>query len=208
ASASGGPMLPLEGVTVIDLSWGTAGAVTTMLLADRGATVVKVEPPGGDPCRSEAGYVVWNRSKRSVVLDLREPGDLDAFRDLAARADVLVESFAPGVTARLGIDEPTLHGLNDRLVYCSITGYGPAGALRDRPGYDGLVQARLGLQNEQPGLRPGPVFLHTPLPSFGAALLASAGIRAALVARDRISVGQWVETSLAQGALLWMTQVW
>ena len=178
--------MPLEDLTVLDLSWGTAGAVTTMLLADRGAAVVKVEPPGGDPFRATPGYAVWNRGKRSVVLDLGEPGDLASFREVAETADVVVESFSPGTTSRLGIDEPTLRfSRNPGLVYCSITGYGRTSAYRDRPGYDGLVQAHLGLQNEQPGLRDGPVFLHTPLPSFGAALLASAGIRAALVARGR-----------------------
>jgi crotonobetainyl-CoA:carnitine CoA-transferase CaiB-like acyl-CoA transferase len=200
--------LPLDGLTVVDLSWGTAGAVTTMLLADSGATVVKVEPPSGDPFRATAGYTVWNRGKRSVVLDLHAAADRDAFLELVHGADVVVESFAPGTTTRLGIDEPTLRGVNPQLVYCSITGYGRTGAHRDRPGYDALVQARTGLQNEQPGLRPGPVFLHTPLPSFGAALLASVGIRAALLARARLGRGQWVETSLAQGALLWTTQVW
>ncbi len=198
----------MEGLGVVDLSSGIAGAVTTMLLADRGATVVKVEPPGGDPSRSMAGYTVWDRGKRSVVLDLYAKDDADAFVAILREADVLVESYAPGVTARLGIDEPTLRAVNPALVYCSITGYGRTGADRDRPAHDGLVQARLGMQNEQPGLRPGPVFLHTPLPSFGAALLASVGIRAALLARERTGRGQGVETSLAQGGLLWMTQVW
>ncbi|HEX5586943.1 MAG TPA: CoA transferase [Acidimicrobiia bacterium] len=200
--------LPLEGLTVLDLSRDTAGAVTTMLLADRGATVVKIEPPEGDPMRHAAGHVVWNRGKRSVVLDLDTSDGAAKLRELARDADVLVETFAPGTTTRLGIDEATVRRDNDRLVYCSITGYGRNSVHRDRPAIDGLVQARLGLQNEQPGLRPGPVYLHTPLPSLGAALLASVGIRAALVARARTGRGDWVETSLAQGALLWMTQVW
>jgi crotonobetainyl-CoA:carnitine CoA-transferase CaiB-like acyl-CoA transferase len=200
--------LPFEGLTVLDLSNDAAGAVTTMLLADRGATVVKVEPPAGDPFRADPGAAVWNRGKRSIVLDLRTASGLADLERLTPGADVLVETFTPGVTTALGIDEPTLRRANRRLVYCSITGYGRTGALRDRPSVDGLVQARLGMQNEQPGLRPGPVFLHTPLPSLGAALLASVGIRAALLARERIGQGQWVETSLAQGALLWMTQVW
>ena len=93
-------------------------------------------------------------------------------------------------------------------MYCSITGYGRNSAARDRPGYDGLVQARWGIQNEQPGLRPGPVFLHLPLPSFGAALVASVGINAALFTRDHTGRGQWVETSLVQGALAYLTQIW
>jgi len=198
----------LSGLTVVDLSWGTAGAVTTMLLSDYGATVVKVEPPNGDPFRASAGYTVWNRGKKSVVLDLTEAADLDRFRDLAAAADILVESLSPGSTAKLGVDYQSLRPLNERLVYCSITGYGRRGSSSSRPGYDALVQARSGLQHEQPGLRDGPIFLHLALPSFGAALLASAGINAALRAREVTGLGQWVETSLMQGSLLWTTQIW
>ena len=198
----------LQGLRVVDLSWGIAGPVTTMLLGDYGAEVIKVEPPGGDPFRAMAGYTVWNRGKKSVVLDLEQPSDLADLRSLAATADIVIESFSPGTTTRLGIDHATLAADNPGLVYCSITGYGRHGAAADRPGYDGLVQARWGLQNEQPGLRPGPVFLHAPLPSYGAALLASMGIHAALLAREHTGRGQWVETSLAQGTLVWMSQIW
>jgi crotonobetainyl-CoA:carnitine CoA-transferase CaiB-like acyl-CoA transferase len=198
----------LSGLTVVDLSWGNAGPLTTMLLGDYGADVVKVEQPGGDPFRATPGYTVWNRNKKSVVLDLHDDGDRAACRRLMASADVVVESFSPGTTERLGIDYTTVRSDNPRVVYCSITAYGRTGASRDRPGYDALVQARWGIQNEQPGLRPGPAFLHLALPSFGAALIASVGINAALFARDRTGHGQWVETSLAQGALAFLTQIW
>ena len=198
----------LDGLGVVDLSWGIAGPVATMLLGDYGADVVKIEPPGGDPFRATAGYAVWNRNKRSVVLDLHDSDDQARCRRLIAGADVVVESFSPGTTARLGIDYPSVRADNPGLVYCSITGYGRTGPAADRPGYDGLVQARWGMQNEQPGLRDGPIFLHLPLPSFGAALLASVGIHAALLAREQTHRGQWVETSLAQGVLTWMTQIW
>jgi crotonobetainyl-CoA:carnitine CoA-transferase CaiB-like acyl-CoA transferase len=198
----------LAGLTVVDLSWGRAGAITTMLLSDYGAEVVKIEPPAGDPFRAAPGYTVWNRGKKSVVLDLKDDRDRSKFLQLTSTADVVVESFAPGTTDRLGIDYATLEALNDQLVYCSITAYGRHGAIADRPGYDGLVQARSGLQHEQPGLRDGPIFLHLQLPSFGAALLASAGINAALHAREITGSGQWVETSLMQGSLLWTTQIW
>ena len=198
----------LEGLSVVDLSWGIAGPLATMLLGDHGADVVKVEPPGGDPFRATPGYTVWNRNKKSAVLDLHDDVDRAACRRLMATADVVVESFSPGTTTRLGVDYDAVRVDNPGVVYCSITAYGRTGASRDRPGYDALVQARWGLQNEQPGLRPGPVFLHLPLPSFGAALLASVGINAALFARDRTGRGQWVETSLAQGALAYLTQIW
>jgi crotonobetainyl-CoA:carnitine CoA-transferase CaiB-like acyl-CoA transferase len=198
----------LEGLKVVDLSWGIAGPVTTMLLGDYGAEVVKVEPPGGDPFRSGAGYAVWNRNKKSVVLDLHDGDDRRRCRELIASSDVVVESFSPGTTARLGVDYASVRDDNPALVYCSITGYGRTGTAANRPGYDGLVQARFGMQNEQPGHRPGPIFLHLPLPSFGAALMASVGIHAALLAKERTGRGQWVETSLAQGVLTWMTQIW
>src|SRR6516164_7483385 len=158
--------------------------MTTMLLGDYGADVVKVEPPGGDPFRALAGYTVWNRGKRSVVLDLHAPADASQLAVLVENADVLVESFAPGTLAKLGVAVEDLLGSNPRLIACSITGYGRHGAASSRPGYDALVAARSGLQYEQPGLRDGPVFLHLQLPSFGAALVSVAGISATLRARE------------------------
>jgi crotonobetainyl-CoA:carnitine CoA-transferase CaiB-like acyl-CoA transferase len=198
----------LAGLRVLDLSQGIAGPVAAMLLGDYGADVVKVEVPGGDPFRFSPGYTVWMRGRRSVELDLKTIAGRDALYALVGDTDVFVESYAPGTTNRLGIDYGTLQALNDRLVYCSITGYGRHGDIAARPGYDALVQARSGIQNEQPGHRPGPIFLHAPLPSHGAALLASVGIHAALHTRNVTGRGQHVETSMMQGALLWMTQIW
>ena len=198
----------LDGLTVLDLSQGIAGPLTTMLMSDYGAEVIKIEPPEGDPFRSTNAYLAWNRGKKSVVLDLKSPADLEQFLDLTTHADVLVESFAPGTTTRLGIDFERLSRLNERLVYCSISAYGQHGAWRDRPGYDGLVQARTGMQWEQPGWREGPIFLHLPLPSMGAFFLASCGINAALHVREVTGVGQRVETSLLQGVLAWTTMLW
>ncbi|MFN8028251.1 MAG: CoA transferase [Acidimicrobiia bacterium] len=198
----------LDGLVVLDLTEGSAGPVTTMLLADHGADVVKIERPGGDPFRTSAAYTVWNRSKRSVVLDLRDPGDRASFDALAASADVIVDSFAPATADALGYDAATLRAANPRLVTCSITAYGRDGEWRDRPGWDLLVQAASGMQWEQIGNRPGPIYLHAPLPSMGAALLAVSGITAALVERHASGAGQHVDTSLMQGALLWMTQIW
>jgi crotonobetainyl-CoA:carnitine CoA-transferase CaiB-like acyl-CoA transferase len=220
----------LDGIFVLDLSWGIAGPMATMMLADHGAGVTKIEPPGGDPFRSQLGYHAWNRGKRSAVLDLKDKSDLGTFRKLAARADVLVESFSPGVTERLGIDFETLSADNPRLVYCSITGYGRDNSSSDRPGYDALVAARCGLHWEQRGRvggsaahlsgkepfapdyevswdvqqgppREGPLFPASRFPSLGAAYAATTAISAALRAREVTGRGQWVETSLRQGAL-------
>ena len=227
----------LDGIRVLDLSWGIAGPMTTMLLVDHGAAVIKVEPPGGDPFRSQLGYHVWQRGKRSAVLDLRAADDRDSFLSLARHADVLVESYSPGVTRRLGIDYDVLQALNPRLIYCSITAYGRNNSHSDRPGYDSLVAARTGLHWEQRGWpegainhmsgrpdpfadleipyewlqgapRPGPLFPASHWPSLGAFFAASTGISAALRAREITGRGQWVETSLLQGALACGSGVW
>jgi len=227
----------LDGLRVLDLSWGIAGPMTAMLLADHGAQVTKIEPPGGDPFRSQLGYRVWQRAKRSAVLDLKNAADRASFLALAAYADVLVESFSPGVTERLGIDYPRLGKSNPRLVYCSITAYGRNNSHSDRPGYDALVAARTGLHWEQRGWpegainhmsgvpdpyaeveipyewlqgapRPGPLFPASHWPSLGAFFAASTAVSAALRAREITGRGQWVETSLLQGALACGSGAW
>ena len=227
----------LDGVRVLDLSWGIAGPMTTMLLADHGAAVIKIEPPGGDPFRNQLGYHVWQRGKRSAILDLRAPADRDSFLSLARHADVMVESYSPGVTDRLGIGYELLHPLNPRLIYCSITAYGRNNSHSQRPGYDSLVAARTGLHWEQRGwpegainhmagrpdpfahleippewlqgaARPGPLFPASHWPSLGAFFAASTAISAALRAREITGQGQRVETSLLQGALACASGVW
>jgi len=198
----------LDGLKVLDLSWGIAGALGVLMLAEQGADVVKVEPPGGDPFRGYTGYAVWNRSRRSVTLDLKHAEGQAAFHKLAADADVLVETFRPGVTDRLGIGYDALHAENPRLVYCSCPAYPEGHRLAGHAGYDALVQAASGQQWEQPGWRLGPIFLHMPMPSMAAMFLVPTGILAALVAREETGRGQHVRTSLYQGAFLYTTQIW
>ncbi len=198
----------LDGIRILDLSWGIAGPLGVLLLAEQGADVIKVEPPGGDPFRAYDGYKVWTRSRRSVTCDLKSDAGVAAFRALAATADVLVESFRPGVMDRLGVGYESLHAEVPRLVYCSVAAYPPGHRLAHRPGYDALVQAASGQQWEQPGWRAGPMFLHMPMPSMGAIFLVPTGILAALLARERTGVGQQVSTSLLQGAFLYTTQIW
>ena len=232
----------LQNLKVLDLTSGIAGPMTTMLLGDNGANVTKIEPPGGDPARhldgpQKLGYAVWQRGKRSAFLDLANAADKDVLLALVKNADILVESYAPGEAAKLGIDYATLSKLNPRLIVCSITGYGRDNAHSTRPAIDALVQARTGLMFEQRGWaegalnhmnglpdpypdleipqdwvqgapRPGPLFVASQWPSLGAFFNASLGIAAALRARELTGRGQWVETSLLQGALAGAAGVW
>lgn len=220
----------LKDIQILDLSWGMAGPMAAMLLADQGAKVTRIEAPGGDPFSGELGYKVWNRGKRSAVLDLKDADDKAAFLKLVAKADVLIESFSPGTTQKLGIDFDAMKEVNPGLVYCSITGYGRGTKHSDRPAYDALVAARMGLQWEQRGYkgssaphyageepifpdfdtplemqqgapRPGPLFPSSRWPSLGASYAATTAISAALRAREITGSGQWVETSLLQGGL-------
>jgi hypothetical protein len=129
----------LDKVRVLDLSWGIAGPMAAMLMADHGADVTKIEPPGGDPYRGQLGYKVWQRGKKSAVFDLKDKADHDLFLSLAKTADVLIESYAPGVAEKLGISYATLSQANPRLIYCSITGYGRGTKDATRPAYDALT---------------------------------------------------------------------
>ncbi|MFM8237592.1 MAG: CoA transferase [Actinomycetota bacterium] len=198
----------LDGIRILDLTWGIAGPLGVLLLAEQGADVIKVEPPGGDPFRAYDGARVWNRSRRSLTVDLKTPDGAEIFDRLLGTADVLVESFRPGVMERLGFGFATVHGRHPRMVFCSCPAYPPGHRLADRPGYDALVQASSGQMWEQPGWRMGPIFLHMPMPSMGAFPLVSAGILTALIARERTGRGQQVTTSLFQGAMLYTTQIW
>jgi len=208
-SADGPGPGPLGGIVVADFSRVLAGPLATMTLGDLGAEVVKVEPPGGDETRAwgppfahgEATYALGaNRNKRSVVLDLKDPADRDAARALAARADVLVENFRPGVAERLGLGWEDLHALNGRLVYCSITGFGRRGEGAKLPGYDPLIQAVGGLMSitGPPG---HPSKAGVALIDVIAGLYAAVGILAALRAREQGGEGQRVEVSLLGASL-------
>jgi crotonobetainyl-CoA:carnitine CoA-transferase CaiB-like acyl-CoA transferase len=196
----------LEGIRVVDLSSSIAGATATMLLGDHGADVLKAEPPTGDPTRHFPASVVWHRGKRSVVHDPDVEADRQALARLVATADVVVDDGArsPALAGSGG----ELPGAHERLVHVRITGYGAAGPLADCSPADGLVQARSGMQMEQPGHRPGPVYYNSPLPSYGAAILAVMGTSAALFERERSGLGQRVETSLLQGVLGWTALPW
>jgi crotonobetainyl-CoA:carnitine CoA-transferase CaiB-like acyl-CoA transferase len=195
-------------VRVLDLSWGIAGPVGVLQLAELGADVIKVEPPGGDPFRQQPGYHVWNRSRRSVVLDLKTDEGRDVILQLCREADVLVEAFSPGTMGRLGLAYADIGAQFPRLIYCSVPAYPPGHRFADRPGWDATVQARSGMQNELPAWRPGPSYLHFPAPSMAACFLLAAGVLSALIRREETGSGQHVETSLYQGVLAYTTQIW
>jgi crotonobetainyl-CoA:carnitine CoA-transferase CaiB-like acyl-CoA transferase len=201
---------PLTGLRVVDCSWGTAGPQATWLLADYGADVVWVEPPGGDPTRRHrpATVSVFGRGKRSVVRDLHDPDQRDDVLRLADHADVFVESWRPGVAARLGLDPTTLRARNPRLVTCSVTGFGPDGPWRDLRGYESVVHALLGTMAAQPGHRPPPIFEGLPFASTGAAQLAVVGILAARLRGLDDGGGRHVETSLLDGAMAFHSMLW
>lgn len=200
--------LPLDGIVVLDLSRILAGPYCTMMLGDLGAEVIKVERPGsGDDTRSwgppfaggeAAYYLCLNRNKRSLTLDLSRPAGRGIALDLAHRADVLVENFSPGVTTKLGIDWEAVSALNPRLIYCSITGYGPDGPYRDRTGYDMVVSAvggLMGITGEEDG---GPVKAGVAITDVTTGLMAQGAITAALLQRERTGRGQKIDLSLLE----------
>ncbi|HXC39126.1 MAG TPA: CoA transferase [Burkholderiales bacterium] len=200
---------PLTGFKVIDLSTGRAGPLAGMLMSDNGAEVIRVASPAPDPSLEANGYPVWNRGKKEVVLDIRRPEGAKVLERLLEKADVLIETLAPGEMDKLGLGYGALHAKFPRLVYVSITGYGQIGAERNRPAYEALVHARAGIMdNEHYKPRPGPIYTGFPMGSYGAAMLALLGSVTALYVRETTGKGQRVDTSLRDGALAYYTMYW
>jgi crotonobetainyl-CoA:carnitine CoA-transferase CaiB-like acyl-CoA transferase len=205
----------LEHLRVLDLTRLLPGGYCTLLLADLGADVIKVEEPGkGDYIRwtppfagdVSAGLLALNRGKRSITLNLKRPPAVEVFRRLARDADVVVESFRPGVMDRLGVGWVELSAANPRLVYCAITGYGQDGPYRERAGHDinylGYAGV-LGLTGEEGG---PPVVPAVQVADIGGgALMAAVGVLAALSSRDRTGRGSFVDISMMDGALSWLS---
>ena len=205
-------VLPLAGYRVLELAHLIAGPACGMYLADMGADVVKIEQPsGGDASRTAYGsqlggesavFVTVNRNKRSVALDLARPEGRAAFERLVAGADVVIEAYRGGVAERLGIDWARLASLNPRLVYCSLSAFGPEGPWRDKPGVDMLVQAMGGLMAVMGEPDGPPVLCGAPVLDTIGALMAGQGILTALLHRERTGQGQRVDVSLLNGTLL------
>ncbi|MDB5923494.1 MAG: CoA transferase [Betaproteobacteria bacterium] len=191
---------PCTGLTVLDFSWGMPGALCTLVMADFGADVIKVEPPVGDPFRFQPAWISWNRGKKGVALDLGTTEGCAHAIELIGAADVLVESSRPGDMAESGLAYDTLSQRYPRLVYCSITGFGQKGPLARVKGYEGVVAAKAGRMINLQGQpnRDGPVFSAVPTGSWHASQAALRGIIAALRVRDVCGRGQWVQTSIVQ----------
>ncbi len=207
-----GEPAPLEGIVVLELAHLIAGPICGMYLADMGADVIKVESreafdAGRTVYRAFRGgegvlHLTVNRNKRGLSLDLRRPEGLEVFRRLAERADVIIEAFRGGVAERLGIDHASLRERNPRLIYCSLSAFGPEGPWRHKPGLDALVQAVGGLMAITGEADGGPVLCGAPVADTLGGLLATQGILTALLARARSGQGQRVDASLLDGMIL------
>jgi crotonobetainyl-CoA:carnitine CoA-transferase CaiB-like acyl-CoA transferase len=191
---------PLDGVRVVDLTSYIAGSYGAMMLADLGADVVKVEAIEGDSFRELSGFYGWNRGKRSLAVNLKEPDGRAIVHRLARHADVVMENMRPGVVERLGVDYETLRAINPRLVYSTVTAFGSDGPYKDRPGFDPLLQAMGGLMTLQ-GFGEAPQYLRIAPTDYYCAALACQAILAALFVRERTGRGQRVQTSLLQAVL-------
>ncbi len=200
SSSADRPTRACEGLTILDLTQGMAGGLATMVLADAGAEVLKVEPPEGDWSRKQPAFYMWGRGKKSVVLDLKSAQGQNGLRSLVRVADVLLTAFSPEASRRLGVDYATLKKENPGLVACSITGFGPLKPYAHLKGYEGIVSAKTGRVHgfDNQIRKEGPTYAALNCASFGAAMYALQGIMAALFIRKRTGKGQLVETSLTQ----------
>ncbi|GAA3353408.1 CoA transferase [Saccharopolyspora gregorii] len=213
----------LENLTVLDLTQVMAGPYCCQLLGDLGADVIKVEPVGGGdatrqatghrlPRGTSAAFLAVNRNKRSIALDLKTDAGLDTFYRLVRDADVVVESFRPGVATRLGVDYPALRERNERIVHASLSGFGQTGPYAGRPGYDLIAQAMSGIMSVTGEPGGPPTKSGVPVADLSAGLFCAVGILSACLSRAATGRGQAVDTSLYDAALalsIWETsELW
>lgn len=203
---------PLAGIRIIDCSQIVSGPMAATMLADQGAEVIKVESPGGDPVRTlgpkkgdlSSMFIAVNRGKQGLCLDLKSPDGLAVLERLIAGADVLIENFRPGVLARLGLDWDRLRGLNPRLIYCSITGFGPDGPYQNVRVYDPVIQAVSGIAASQVDKEGTPGLVRHLVADKVTALTAAQAITAALLRRERAgpdACGERVEVAMLDAAI-------
>ena len=208
--------MKLTGVRVIDLSLFLPGPHLTMMMADHGAEVIKVEPPGeGEPNRhigpTQDGTTVYfrntHRGKKSVCLNLKNPDGREALLKLCDTADVFVEAFRPGVAQRLGVDYATLSARNPRLIYCSIAAFGQSGPYRDVPAHDMATEAYAGVVSLNLGNDGQPTMPHVPAADMAASLMGFGGIMMALYRREKSGCGDYVDIAMHDSILAWTANV-
>lgn len=204
--------MKLAGIRVLDMSLFLPGPYLTTVMADHGAEVIKLEPPTGEPVRQigqrAGGHSVWFRNiargKKSVVLNLKDPGQMEAFKDLVLTSDVLVEAFRPGVADRLGFGAAAMTALNPRLVYCSISAFGQTGPERNRPAHDLAVEALAGTLSVNLGQDGKPTNPNVPIADVTASLLALSGILMALLRRESTGRGDVIDMAMFDATLSWL----
>ncbi|MFT3754378.1 MAG: CoA transferase [Pseudoxanthomonas sp.] len=207
--------MKLEGVRVLDLSLFLPGPHLTMMMADHGADVIKVEPPSGEPVREvglkQAGVSTWfrntHRGKRCIVLDLKSEAGQAAFARLVEWADVVVEAFRPGVAKRLGIDYEACHAINPKIVYCAISAFGQTGPKVNRPAHDLAMQADSGVVSLNRAPDGTPAMPHMPVADMAGSLMALAGILMALLRRERTGAGDYIDLSMQDALMAWLPNV-
>jgi formyl-CoA transferase/CoA:oxalate CoA-transferase len=207
--------MPLEGIKILDLSNYLAGPYCSMILADLGADVLKVEQPGmGDGSRQwgppfiegeSAYFLSVNRNKKSITLNLKSEKGKEILHKLASQSDVFLENYRPGITHRLSVDYQTLSKLNRRLIYCSISGYGQGGPYRVKPSYDIIGQAMGGLMSLTGEKDRPPVKIGVAIADICSGMFAAIGILAALAAREKTGRGQMIDTSILDGQVAWLS---
>lgn len=208
--------LPLDGITVFEFGSNVAGPFAGSILAELGATLIKVERPEGDDARAWGPpfahdgtatiFHALNRNKRSIVVDLKDPQRVAALKEMiAAEADVVVQNMRPGAMARLGLDGPGLMALNPRLVYCNLHAFGATGPMKDRPGYDALMQAFGGIMSVTGEEGRPPVRCGISVIDMGTGMWCAIGILSALLRRGITGQGGIVDAALFETAVQWMT---
>ena len=198
----------LDGFRIVDFTQVISGPLATRILADQGADVIKVEPPAGDVLRHMGGvaglsptFATTNRSKRSVVLDLKKEGGLATLRELVAKADVFIQNSRPGVAERMGIGESALREVNPKLIYVSISGFGEEGPYSHKRVYDPLIQGMSTLTDIQSGQDERPKLVRVIVPDKVTALTAAQSITAALLSRERTGKGQHIRLSMLDAVI-------
>ena len=212
-----GNLKPLSDITVLDLSRVLAGPYCTMMLGDLGADVIKIERPGaGDDTRhwgppniggESAYYLCVNRNKRSLTVNLKAPEGQEMVRQLAGKSDILIENYKMGTLQKMGLGYEDLKKINPGIIYCSITGFGQTGPYKDKPGYDFLIQAMGGVMSFTGDPEGPPMKVGAAIVDITAGLFASSAILAALRLREKTGQGQYIDISLLDAMVAWLSNV-